>query len=101
MTFDSYNSRTALSYMVMDSVSNTNVDLEAPLGWSNSYYLTPSVYDPNSMSPSKMYISYTDSFVVSGAGMNPIKVILTGGTFDSSIWSGNYTAQVVLTYIDY
>jgi hypothetical protein len=46
-----------------------------------------------------MYISYTDSFKVSGSATPPILVRLTGGTFDNSTWTGNYTAQVVLTYL--
>jgi hypothetical protein len=80
---------------------NSNSDTEAPLGWSNGFYQTSLQYDPNNITPStKSYISYTDSFTISGAATGAIKVVLTGGTYDGSTWAGNYTAQVVLTYIE-
>jgi hypothetical protein len=94
-----YNANAIVSYYVANN-SNSFVESEAPLGFSNGYYMTPNRYDPNNVTPSsKSMISFTDSFLVGGITDAPYKVVICGGTFDNSIWSGNYIAQVVLTYI--
>jgi hypothetical protein len=45
------------------------------------------------------YCSFTDTFVVSSSATGACSFILTGGTSDSSTWSGTCRVSIVLTRI--
>ena len=63
--------------------------------------MTPNRVDPNNITPStRTWISFTDSFLVGGSIDPPYKVVISGGTYDSSSWKGSFIGQVVLTYIE-
>lgn len=92
----STNSRNAITYLVQDTASSF-VDVNSALSYSVGGIMTANTIDPLSLLG--QYISFTDTFEVSVSAVGACSFILTGGTYDSSTWSGNCNVSIVLTYI--
>jgi hypothetical protein len=60
--------------------------------------MTANTIDPAG-TPMGQYISFTDTFEVSPSASGDCSLILSGGTFDSSIWAGTCNVSIVLTYL--
>jgi hypothetical protein len=63
--------------------------------------MTPNRVDPNNVTPTtNTLLSFTDSFLVGGSVDPPYKIIISGGSYDNTSWTGSFIGQVTLTYID-
>ena len=60
--------------------------------------MTANTIDPAG-TPMGQYISFTDTFEVSPSASGACSFDLTGGTYDSSLWSGTCNVSIVLTYL--
>jgi len=60
--------------------------------------MTASTIDPAG-TPAGQYISFTDTFEVSGSASGSCEVILIGGTFNGLPWGGTCNVSITLTYL--
>ena len=93
---DSYTSQGVITYQVLDNL-NTEVTTESALSFADQSYM--SINPVNPFSPFRSWISFVDEFVVSGTASGSCSFQITGGTYDSSLWSGNYKLTITLTYL--
>lgn len=93
---DSYSSQSIITYQVIDSL-NFDVTTQSALSFIDQTYMTTNPINP--FGPFGSWVSFVDEFVVSGSSVGPCNFQITGGTYDSSIWSGNYKLTITLTYL--
>jgi hypothetical protein len=94
-TGDGVNNRAILTYVVSDT-TNAYVETNSVFGYTQGGLQTPITYDPVG-TPMGKYCSFTDTFQVSNFAVGACSFILTGGTSDSSTWSGTCRVSIVLT----
>jgi hypothetical protein len=91
---DVWNSNAVLCYLVLDS-NNTGADTNNALGFFNSVYQNVFVINPSS--PFGSWMTFTDSFEIKPSAVGSCDLQITGGTYDNSLWSGNYKLTLTLT----
>jgi hypothetical protein len=91
-----YTNQNAICYQVIDT-SNVNSDTNSAMGWNSASSLNvyQSAFPSNPTTPNGSYLSFSDTFGVSGSATGTCKVVITGGTY-SSVWSGTAIVTVVL-----
>jgi hypothetical protein len=94
-TGDGNNPRNILTYVVQDNTPQY-VEQNSVFGYTQGGLQTAIRYDPTS-TPMGTYCSFTDTFEVGGLASGACSFILTGGTSDSSTWSGTCRVSIVLT----
>jgi hypothetical protein len=94
-TGDGVNNRSILTYVVQDTL-NVYVEQNSVFGYTQGGLQTPITYDPVG-TPMGKYCSFTDTFLVNPIAVGGCSFILTGGTSDSSTWSGTCRVSIVLT----
>jgi hypothetical protein len=94
-TGDGMNNRSVLTYIVADT-TNAYVEENSAFGYTQGGLQTPITYDPAG-TPMGKYCSFTDTFLVDNTAVGACSFILTGGTSDSSTWSGTCRVSIVLT----
>jgi hypothetical protein len=88
------NTRNVLTYVVKDT-SNVDSQVNNVFGYIGGLQ-TAIQYDPTG-TPMGTYCSFTDTFGIDPLATGGCSFILTGGTSDSSVWSGDCRVSIVLT----
>jgi len=94
-TGDGINTSNVLTYVVQDTTP-TYVETNSVFGYTQGGLQTCIQYDPTG-TPMGTYCSFTDTFEVSNFAVGACSFILTGGTSNSSTWSGTCRVSIVLT----
>jgi hypothetical protein len=89
------NNRNIITYIVVDT-TNTDCVLNSVFGYANGGLQTAIQYDPAG-TPMGTYCSFVDTFQINSSAVGACSFILTGGTSDSSTWSGTYRTSIILT----
>jgi hypothetical protein len=89
------NTRNIITYQLMDT-TNTDCVLNSVFGYANGGLQTAIQYDPAG-TPMGTYCSFVDTFQINSSAVGACSFILTGGTSDSSTWSGTYRTSIILT----
>ena len=88
------NTKNVITYVVKDT-SNVDSQVNSVFGYIGGLQ-TAIQYDPTG-TPMGTYCSFTDTFGIDPLATGGCSFILTGGTTDSSLWSGDCRVSIVLT----
>jgi hypothetical protein len=88
------NTRNVITYVAVDTL-NVYSQVNSVFGYISGIQ-TAIQYDPAG-TPMGTYCSFTDTFGIDPSAVGACSFILTGGTSDSSTWSGTCRVSIVLT----
>ena len=99
-TADSYVSDAIITYRIFDSIGTDVADYCACAFNNGVSYPAPIQVPLSFPTLPGSFISISDNFLINSSAVGIIGVNITGGTINAGTWSGIYTANATLTYID-